>query len=203
MALCVAVQGGVFVEGQPRPFDPWKDAGKLSGGRDGFAVGQLADGRVVVAGGSHYPFGVVEAGLKTAEIWEPQRNVWSALPSMRWAHGYCSGCLMNDGRFMVSGGVDQKGEPSQKVEAYNPASSEWEPLGELPSACRDHRMCAVPGGVLLATVGGGAMLWDAETDHWHVLTSDSPSRFQPLMLHCENPGDDRGPPTLELPQLEG
>ena len=46
MALCVAVQGGVFVEGQPRPFDPWKDAGKLSGGRDGFAVGQLADGRV-------------------------------------------------------------------------------------------------------------------------------------------------------------
>lgn len=41
------------------------------------------------------------------------------------------------------------------------------------------------GGVLVATVGGGAMLYDADSDHWHVVTQDDSTRFQPLLLHCE------------------
>jgi len=135
--------------------------------------------------------------------------------------GYCAGCRMADNRFMVSGGYDPQGVPSSKVEAYNPATFEWEPLADLPRPARDHKMCAVPGvdplralhpaaallwhnwvptctmrcscvacvsiagGVLLTKVGGGAMLYDAESDHWHAITQDDPTRFQPLLLHCE------------------
>ena len=59
--------------------------------------------------------------------------------------GYCAGCRMADNRFMVSGGYDPQGVPSSKVEAYNPATFEWEPLADLPRPARDHKMCAVPG----------------------------------------------------------
>ena len=56
-------------------------------GRDGFAIGQLDDGRVIVAGGTHYPFGVVESGLRTAEMWVPTTNAWQKMPSMNDGHG--------------------------------------------------------------------------------------------------------------------
>lgn len=170
---------------EPRKFGEWKSAGKLSAGRDGFAVGQLEDGRVIVAGGTHYPFGVVESGLKTAEMYVPASKSWQKLPSMNEGHGYCAGCRMADGRFMVSGGYDPQGVPSTKVEAYNPETFGWDALADLPRPARDHKMCAVPGGVLLTTVGGGAMLYDVETDHWNNVSRDDKTRFQPLMLHCE------------------
>ena len=92
---------------------------------------------------------------------------------------------MADNRFMVSGGYDPQGVPSRKVEAYNPVTFEWDKLADLPRAARDHKMCAVPGGVLLTTVGGGAMLYDADSDHWHVVSQDDSTRFQPLLPHCE------------------
>lgn len=51
------------------------------------------------------------------------------------------------------------------------------------------RSCCA-GGVLLTTVGGGAMLYDSESDHWHVVSQDDSSRFQPLLLHCETGDPD-------------
>lgn len=103
-------------EERRRRFDAWKSAGRLSAvsislsslpislycyshlpleydrrgigqGRDGFAIGQLDDGRVIVAGGTHYPFGVVESGLRTAEMWVPTTNAWQKIPSMNGGHG--------------------------------------------------------------------------------------------------------------------
>lgn len=68
--------------------------------RDGFAIGQLDDGRVIVAGGTHYPFGVVESGLRTAEMWLPTTNAWQKMPSMNDGHGrpkcQMSKCLPTD-----------------------------------------------------------------------------------------------------------
>ena len=55
---------------------------------------------------------------------------------------------------------------------------------------RCHRRFCCAGGVLLATVGGGAMLYDSESDYWHVVSQDDSSRFQPLLLHCETGDPD-------------
>ena len=250
----------------------WVSCGRMAHARDGFACGELPDGRVLVAGGTHYPFGVVEAGLRTAEIFDPsvllevmlppphrdagdrglygdsaapaaadsgsgsgsqeighaygsygshssgrsrygqaqstQRlarkaareaaaRAWKPLPAMTEGHGYAAGCVLADGRFLCCGGVDPEGVPSAVAEVYSPASNSWERIAPLLSPARDHKLCAVPGGVLLCVVGGMAPhLYDEESDTWHRLAGDGgtgddkpvaktrghSTRFNPLLL---------------------
>ena len=181
----------------------WTNTGRMAHARDGFAHGELPDGRVIIAGGTHYPFGVVESGLRTAEIFNPATLVpqpfspaptkigparekqlsierqrakeareaaakaWAKLPSMSEGHGYCAGCVTIGGRFLVSGGYDAAGAPTAIAELFDPASNSWQRIAPLCSPARDHRMCAVPGGVLLCVVGGGAVqLYDEDSNTW-------------------------------------
>ena len=87
----------------------WVPAGRLAHPRDGFGISQLRDGRVMVAGGTHYPFGVQLGGLRTCEVWaQKPNNAWVEYPAMNAGHSYAAGCSLPNGHFVLSGGYDRQ-----------------------------------------------------------------------------------------------
>lgn len=70
----------------------------------------LADGRVLLAGGS---------SLATAEIYNPDVNVWTTATSMATARRAGAAALLNDGNVLVIGGFRASGEVDA-VDIYRP-----------------------------------------------------------------------------------
>lgn len=71
---------------------------------------RLADGRVLLAGG---------LDLSTAEIYNPDVNVWTSAASMPTERRSGVAALMDDGKVLVIGGTDNGGE-LDAVEIYSP-----------------------------------------------------------------------------------
>ena len=84
-----------------------------------YASGVLRDGRVIVVGGE-YNFGA-PVWLKAAEIYNPQTNTWTTLPTPAGWNliGDAPGCVLPDGRFIV-------GEvTTNRTAIYDPATNAW------------------------------------------------------------------------------
>jgi hypothetical protein len=112
-----------------------------------FAMGVLQDGRVIVAGGM--TSGQPGTHWQLAEIYDPVRNRWSVLPALAARRQFCAGCVASDGRFVVSGGEDERGV-HESCEAYNPLLNCWEPAADMNVARSGHAMCRVGGDLLIA-----------------------------------------------------
>lgn len=74
----------------------------------------LADGRVLLAGGA----GSGGVRLTTAEIYNPDANVWTAAAAMSTARGAASAVLLNDGSVLEVGGFNT--DSLDSVERYTP-----------------------------------------------------------------------------------
>ncbi|WP_420993120.1 kelch repeat-containing protein [Cupriavidus sp. 30B13] len=71
----------------------------------------LADGRVLLAGGSD---------LDTAEIYNPDANAWTTAASMSVARRAAAATLLTDGSVLVVGGFSSGGSELDAVERYAP-----------------------------------------------------------------------------------
>ena len=66
--------------------------------------------------------------------YDPITNAWDAsLPWSPNAHVSGAGGVIN-GKFYVAGGVDANGNPSAKLDVYDPATNSWKALASMPSA---------------------------------------------------------------------
>jgi N-acetylneuraminic acid mutarotase len=74
----------------------------------------LADGRVLLAGGA----GSGGIRLTTAEIYNPDANVWTAAAAMSTGRGAASAVLLNDGSVLEVGGFNT--DSLDSVERYTP-----------------------------------------------------------------------------------
>lgn len=122
---------------------------------DMFCAGQvqLADGRVLVVGGSHYysepaltdRYGVVEVeGLKNSRVFDPAGNTWSQTGSMSFQRWYPTLVTLSDGRVMAASGTtklikpvytDEKnrsntGTNVKQTEVYEPATGRWSVMAD-------------------------------------------------------------------------
>ena len=87
-------------------YDPatgaWTATGSMATPRGGHSATRLADGRVLVAGGSNG-----SAFVASAEIYDPATGTWTATGSMatpRYGH---TATRLADGRVLVAGGVSR------------------------------------------------------------------------------------------------
>jgi len=107
----------------------------------------LADGRVLVTGGTNYylepgvdgvPYGVSELeGLRNSRIFDPETQTWSQTGKMRNGRWYPSMVTLGDGKVFVASGVtkllkpvyaDRPAESGTNVKAtetYNPNTGKW------------------------------------------------------------------------------
>jgi hypothetical protein len=144
-------------------FDPatreWEPASGLSVSRRLHSLTKLTDGRVLAVGGLSGPYGgVSQAGVASAEIYDPATRGWTAtgaLHESRFAH---SATLLGDGRVLVAGGVAPRSALSQKAlasaEVYDPAAGEWTLTAEPMNDARGgHPAVLLRNGTVLV-VGG-------------------------------------------------
>lgn len=92
--------------------------------RSGQTATLLSDGDVLLVGGSEMPEG--KESTKTAEIYDPATNTWTAAPAPAELEEAQSATLLSDGRVLLIGLF--KGQPFPGVAGaaiYDPASDDW------------------------------------------------------------------------------
>jgi N-acetylneuraminic acid mutarotase len=140
------------------------------------AGARMADGRVLVAGGTSSladQTTAITSTLNTAEIWNPATGTWSAAPMIGGRRLAPALTLLPNGRVMVSGGVEVTlffGVPinavsTTAVQLYNPATNAWAAGTAMPAGRAGHHYNQVTladgrvlmtGGVLVPSLLGAA-----------------------------------------------
>ncbi|HZR01228.1 MAG TPA: galactose oxidase-like domain-containing protein, partial [Chloroflexota bacterium] len=88
---------------QPTP--TWRTTAPMAYARTQHNLVSLPDGKVMVIGGSNQPSLGSRTGILAAELWDPQTETWTTLPSMTDLRMYHStAVLLPDGRVLAAGG---------------------------------------------------------------------------------------------------
>lgn len=152
-------------------YDPttraWTPSGTMAGTRAGHSAVLLADGKVLVAGGSTVRSAQTTKALRTAELYDPATGTWSAAGEMTEARTGHAAVPLAGGAVLVCGGTTPVGgadEPALAFcELYASATKKWAPTGSL-RAPRSHHQATrlsdttvlVTGGTAPGAPGGGA-----------------------------------------------
>jgi len=160
--------------------------GSLSTARSGHTATLLANGKVLVAGGSggfdedsgHY-------STASAELFDPATGTWSPTGSLRTAREAHTATLLPNGKVLVEGGMENNiFFPLGSAELYDPATGTWSLTGNLGQARQIHTATLLPNGKVLFAGGylGGqpldsVELYDPAADTWSATGSLTPGRY--------------------------
>ncbi len=142
--------------------DSWQAAGQLAEGRCWPTATLLADGRVLVVGGSDRT-GRPVAG---AELYDPLRGSWSSAGRLHVAREGHTATLLPDGQVLVAGGYN--GEALASTELYNPAANTWTPAASMRQARAYHTAALLHNGKVLAIGGATGGLPSQDTEAYHL-----------------------------------
>lgn len=173
-------------------YDPdtntWTQAGSMSTGRFQPTMTVLADGRVLVTGGT----GSIDTGsgvssavsLKSAEVYDPATDSFSDVASMSVPRAMHSASLLPDGKVLVAGGYDSASGELSSAEVYDPAANDWTATGALGTARDSATATVLPNDEVLVAGGDGgsgaalasAELYQPDSGTWHSAASMAGAR---------------------------
>jgi Kelch motif protein len=115
----------------------------------------LADGRVLIAGGSRD-----DMALDTAEIWDPETGTFTSAATLTTARTLHTATLLGDGRVLFVGGFGDVAS----AELWDPATGSFEPAGTMAEGRAWHTATRLEDGrVLIAGGPAGAEIWNPRT----------------------------------------
>jgi N-acetylneuraminic acid mutarotase len=142
----------------------------------------LADGRVLITGGQNVPIDQAIHGplpyqkatapsLRSAEIYDPDRNTWSPAAPMSMARSEHAATALSDGRVVVVGGASGT---DSSAEIYDPATNRWTSahrlmLGRYPLTALtllDGRVFVMGGPEENDKNTASVEVYDPRTDAW-------------------------------------
>jgi MYXO-CTERM domain-containing protein len=162
----------------------WSSRAAMNDARDGHTATVLADGTVLVAGGSQViPMGSRTIG--TAEKYDAGLDAWISVGSMADTRSRHTATLLLDGRVLVVAGCSSIGNAgeypyrcealatgpgSNRSELFEPATGTWTAAPSFPYRRYDHTASLLPDGRVLI-VGGETdnkytKLFDPSTGDW-------------------------------------
>jgi len=130
--------------------DAWREVGPMTVGRWGASFVTLADGRVLVTGGTSGN-NIDSTRLGSAEIYDPSTERWAATASMLRARTGPTLTRLDDGRVLAVGGYD--GGDMDSAEIWDPETGTWSDAGTIEGPRRLHTAAPLPNGDVLI-VGG-------------------------------------------------
>ncbi len=145
-------------------YDVWSSTGTPLVSRSAHAATRLADGRVLLCGGTDLATGSPTA---SAEVYDPATGTFASAGSLLGARAYHTATLLPDGRVLAAGGAGAV--PSAEI--YDPASGTWTGTGALGVARYWHTATLLGSGRVLVSggVGSGAAtseIYDPATGTW-------------------------------------
>ncbi len=162
---------GVYPQTRVEIFDPaagfWEETGPFQSPRPGQTTTLLADGRVLVTGGSRK----ADKSTAEAEVWNPSTGKWARVESMSSVRSGHTATLLEDGRVLVAGGESAYEYPRSIYvpfcEIWDPRSGHWTKSRHLVCPRSGHSAVRLlDGRVLLA--GGmrskSAEIWSPGSD---------------------------------------
>lgn len=169
-------RGAVLVDPQ------WIATDSLNTGRQNATATLLADGRVLVAGGTS----IMTGYLASAEIFDPRTFTWMSTPDMPEPRTWHTATLLRNGKVLVAGGYGDYGLYLDTSALYDPATNSWTSTGNLATGARYyHTATLLPDGRVLVAGGysSGAYLktaeiYDPEQGTWSSTGQLATTRFQ-------------------------
>jgi N-acetylneuraminic acid mutarotase len=159
----VLVAGGMDAAGKALAsaelFDPqrnvWRSAADMVEARLNHTATVLLDGRVLVVGGfADQP--PTSSALRSAEIYDPVINRWTAVSDMHVKRARQTATLLANGSVLVVGGIDggitTSGSSAYESEVYDPRGNTWLAVPDNHSR-NGHTATRLPDG-RVAIIGG-------------------------------------------------
>lgn len=153
----------------------WTAGAPMLNARSSHTATRLADGRVLVAGGT---VGAGKSLSATAEIYSPQTNTWKLAAPMTTSRSGHVATLLDDGRVLVTGGQIQAGAVfTESAEIYDPATNAWKAAAPMSQPRLQHATLLLPDGRVLAAgksytetpgpaTAGDAEIFDPKLNAW-------------------------------------
>ena len=136
----------------------WLLTGAINDPRDRQSATLLADGRVLICGGTSPQPGTVRL-VPSCEVWSPETERWTPAGSLAYPRASMASVRLADGRVAFVGGTDY-GVPGSAVEARS-AIDLWDPrhndattAGTLPFSAERPQAVLQPDGRLFVTDDG-------------------------------------------------
>lgn len=121
---------------------------RLATPRRQLAVVQLRDGRLVLAGGVSGPAGA-EVAHAEVELFDPRSLSFKPLAPLSQARSGALGQLLVDGRVVLVGGLDDRGQPLAELELIDPAGKGATLTLPAPGVAAPRGLALDEGGLLL------------------------------------------------------
>jgi hypothetical protein len=165
-------------------------SGPLNYARDGCSITQLKNGRQLVAGGClHTDFPApTNRCLSSAELYDPAAETWTETGEMGSARYYHIAVLLQNGKVLVAGGQDLKGDRTggrlSSAELYDPKTGRWAPTGSMVLSRHGNKALIHKDGKVLIYSDGwdgtkgpsgkkiGQELYDPVTEKWTALKGE-------------------------------
>ncbi|WP_210415639.1 kelch repeat-containing protein [Bdellovibrio sp. ZAP7] len=131
----------------------WKLEGSMATDRAIHVTLALPNGKVLVAGGLSNPSNTAFTYLDSSEIFDPATGLWSAGPTLPMKRMWSTATRLNDGRFLIVGGVDETMTRITSTLFYTPSSNSWTAGPPIAMGRIGHSASLLPDGRVIIMGG--------------------------------------------------
>lgn len=139
-------------------YDPaaniWSAAQPLASARLLHTATLLANGKVLVVGGTSSGLNPPAGTIAAAELFDPVTGTWSATGTLAVPRYFHRATLLPSGKVLVTGGVGAAGTAITSAELYDPTTNGWSAVAPMLIAREEHSATLLPDGKVL--VAGGS-----------------------------------------------